>query len=159
MLNQPAPKNNSFLYIFFMFLAIASFSLGFLGAKVIKQSFQPIKTVNLTTPPNTLSADLIKLLENPLFSNWQGSVNGKVSEKTPYTMTLENNGQKLIFYIDDRSKFEGADTPVIPESSSSAFLPYDQIAIGTELRGNVEFVKDDNGNLLGIWGRRLTVQK
>lgn len=157
MLNQPvlssAFQTKFLLIIFFLSLILASFSLGFLSAYVVKPS-EPERLNTLSPPPNNLPPKLLELLESPMFSTWRGTVEGRVIEKTPTTLTLEKDGGKIMLYVDRGTVFR-----INPLDSEPIILSYEEITIGTKLIGAVNFEKDDKGNLLTIAGRLMSVFK
>lgn len=151
-------RNKIFLYALHLSLALTFGLLGFLGVRILIEQPKINQLPIATSPsPNNLPPKLLELLKNPIFTHWSGSVQGIVSEKTPTTLTLERDGQKLIFNVDSSTKFIDYTNRKGISASPSAAIPYEQVSLGTKIGGQVQFVKDDKGNLLSINGKRLSV--
>ncbi len=97
------------------------------------------KTINVTSENVVKTcanyfADPTKVMTSPLFTEWLGSVEGKVVEKNADSFTLEKDGSRLKIYLQKSlTLFMGDfETP-----GKRKKLTFDQIPVGTTLRGGV----------------------
>ena len=114
--------------------------LGALGYSVFRQKALPM---NLST------------LENPLFNQWMGGVDGNLFAKDSKTFTLYKNGKKLTIEIHkDLTGFVEAS----PSGRSMTLKEYtlDQIPLGSYLRGAVTILPKTGGGFTGIPGEHIT---
>ncbi len=86
-------------------------------------------------------ADPTKIMTSPVFTEWLGSVEGQVVEKTSDSFTLEKEGSKLKIYL--HNFFTGFVGENIVAGKREK-LNFDQIPLGTYLRGGVTISRGSN---------------
>lgn len=106
------------------------------------------KTANTQPQQNANTKDFAlynpsNILVNRVFTEWLGSVEGKVVEKTADSFTLERNNDRLVIYLQKSLTLFMGDE-ISPGKRQK--LTFDQIPVGTLLRGGVTISR---GSLTG----------
>jgi flagellar basal body-associated protein FliL len=135
-------SKSKIIIVVLLFLTLAAGFLAgtfFSGTKNQSASYLPPSTIQPTITPRInadpkLVVDPIAILESPVFTEWGGSVEGKVVAKDADSFTLERNNMHVQIYLQQSLTgfySEGA-TPNVPSKTT-----FEAIKVGDTLRGGV----------------------
>lgn len=142
---RPLPKKMLSGKIVTGSIALGAFVIGILigtysfGSKSQNVSYLPPSTIQPTITPRVnsdpkLVVDPIAILESPVFTEWGGSVEGKVVAKDADSFTIERNSMRVQIYLQQSLTgfyVEGAN-PNTPSKTT-----FEAIKVGDTLRGGV----------------------
>lgn len=87
----------------------------------------------------------VPLIQNPVIYEWQGSVEGTLTEKNDKSFTLDKNGTKLTISI--KKDY----TVFYPQGATgSARLKISDVAVGSFIRGNIWLPQKGKLGLTGV---------
>ncbi|MBI2039523.1 hypothetical protein HYT18_00445 [Candidatus Microgenomates bacterium] len=157
------------VYLFGVLILVFAllFGMGFLVAKSGEK---------VPIPPKDRDP-ILKILQNPIFHDWSGHVEGRLVDKDDSSFTVsaiikqidtkdsatpsviikdEGNKTLKIGYVKDKTIFQKV---TIEENAlKTSSLDYSQIVIGSIINGNVEFNKL-NGSWQAIAGTNFTIEQ
>lgn len=138
---------------------ITALAVGVLAGVFIERMFQNKKTAATNSGAQTgIVLDPTNILTSPIFTEWLGSVEGKLVAKDNESFTLEKDGSSLKIYIQQSL------TAFLGEATASGMLPKIPLAdipVGTYLRGGVTISRGTLTNKAGqsIIGNGFTIVK
>ena len=140
--------NSSRLILVAILLFLVGLVLGFFGGSLHSG------TKSSSVPDLVDKAGLIEdptgILKNPIFTEWWGSVEGKLVSKDADSFTIERDGSNIKIYVQKKL------TSFYKEASRSATTPLltlEDVPIGSYMRGTVVISR---GSLTGAGGQHIT---
>lgn len=136
------------IIIFTLVALIIGVNAGIVIGKVFFENNKSSEATTQSIPTadqHTLD-DPTTILQNKVFTEWLGSVEGTLIEKNTDSLVIEKDGEKLKIYLQDNlTKFmkraPGANTP--------EFLQLEEIPVGTYLRGGVTISRNTLTDVAG----------
>lgn len=131
------------IYVAGAVIALAFLIVGYLIGSSVggKKEANNSQSSTVTTLPPTVNSDPrvlldpIEILKSPIFTEWSGSVEGKVISKDTDSFVIEKNGRQLTVYLQQTlSGFykESESTEDFP-----AKIEYEELSVGDTVRGAV----------------------
>lgn len=170
--NKAAYANNSSLltkniYISLIIAIVIGLVIGFFASRLfsksgVQEQKQAPASITHSIPPvkNTdprLLLDPVETLKSPIFTEWGGSVEGKIIKKDEDSITIEKSGRDLQIFNQESL------TGYYKESSASANFPqkiaFNEVNVGDMIRGGVTISRNtmDNNPDHHIFANVLTV--
>lgn len=142
--SNPLKKNGTTIIIALIMLALG-FILGIGIAKIISQK-EAIKQPNNIYKASSLKAadpttliDPTQILQHPVFTEWLGSVEGVLVEKSSDSFTIEKGGKKLPIYLQEG--LTGFYGKAVNVGKALPKITLKEIPIGAYLRGGVTITR------------------
>lgn len=147
--SQVATSSGAKLVLVAILLFLIGLVVGFFGGsmqnreKSVPAALDSADKVGLINDPSGI-------LKNPIFTEWWGSVEGKLVSKDADSFTVERDGSNLKIYVQDKLTSFYAEAS---RSATTSLLKLEAVPVGSYLRGTVVISR---GSLTGADGQHIT---